>query len=766
MSSLTQAVLGSWSLGFWPALTLAVSAVVYLRGWRVLRHLQPDRFPVWRAGAFLGGLGALILAIGSPVDALSEFLLSAHMVQHLLLMSVAAPLLLLGSPMLPILRGLPRGFAHDGLGPFLNWPLLRRIGSRLTHPIVGWLALVAGLCLWHLPAAFETALRSPAWHEVEHATFFLGAILFWWPVIRPYPSHSVWPPWTIPLYLLAADAVNSALCAILAFTEHVIYPTYAAAPRLFGTTALGDQASAGVIMWVPGSIAFLVPAVVVAVQYLSPRSGLVRPARPSDPAQSSAARSNSRVPTGSWDLLRLPLLGNWIRSLAFRRTLQGLMFLLAAAVILDGFTGPRSASANLAGILPWTFGRALAVIALLAAGNAFCYACPFLLPRELVRRLGLRLRDWPEALRSKWLAGALLASFFAAYEGFELWNRPEATAGLVLAYFITATLVDSLFRGASFCKYVCPIGQFNFLNSLVSPLEVTVREPDACVRCRTHDCLRGNETHRGCELDLHLPRKVGNLDCTMCLDCVRACPHDNLGILANPPAATLRRDPVRSSIGRLSQRSDLAWLALMVVASSLTTTAVMTLPMADTIASFTSSWNPSVRTWAGLLSILGWVGVVPVLLLRAVAFVGHRWGHPDGSVSSLAHRLSFAMVPLGAGLWGAHLLFHFLTAGAALGPALLRFLRVNAGAAITAMPSFGISPETLLSAQTLLLGLGLLLSLHSGWSIASEETRSPRGAIRTVLPWALLTVMLYGLGFWSLLQPMALRGIADIPLNR
>ena len=79
----------------------------------------------------------------------------------------------------------------------------------------------------------------------------------------------------------------------------------------------------------------------------------------------------------------------------------------------------------------------------------------------------------------------------------------------------------------------------------------------------------------------------------------------------------------------------------------------MTPPMADTIASFTSSWNPSVRTWAGLLSILGWVGVVPVLLLRAVAFVGHRWGHPDGSVSSLAHRLSFAMVPLGGRGFGA-----------------------------------------------------------------------------------------------------------------
>lgn len=765
MSSLTQAILSSWSLGFWPALTLVLSALVYLRGWRVLRHVQPARFPTWRAGAFLGGLGALVLAIGSPLDPLSEYLLSAHMVQHLLLMSVAAPLLLLGSPLLPVLRGLPRGFAHDGISPFLNWPLLRHLGSRLTHPVTGWLALLVGLCVWHIPAAFETALRSPAWHEVEHATFFLGALLFWWPVIRPYPSHPVWPPWTIPLYLLAADAVNSALCAILAFTEHVIYPTYAAAPRLFGTTALGDQASAGVIMWVPGSIAFLVPAVVVAVQYLSPRTGLVRPARPASPTRSPTIPAVRRDPTGHWDLLRVPHLGRWIRSLAFRRTVQGLMFLVAAAVILDGFVGPKSANANLAGILPWTLGRTLAVIALLAAGNAFCFACPFLLPREWIRRLGLRLRDWPEVLRSKWLAGALLALFFAAYEVFDLWNRPEATAGLVLAYFITATLIDSVFRGASFCKYVCPIGQFNFLTSLVSPLEVTVRDPDACVRCRTHDCLRGNETHRGCELDLHLPRKVGNLDCTMCLDCVRACPHENIGIQATAPASALWRDPARSSLGRLSQRRDLAWLALILVASALATAASMTMPAANFIASRTLTWSDSTRTVAGLLSTLGFVGILPGILLLASASAGHRWGQPVGSASALACRLSLALVPLGASLWAAHLLFHFLTAGPALIPALNRVFGIPMGADAASL-SLGVSPETLLSAQTLILGLGLLVSLHAGWSIASDVTRSPRGAVRTILPWALLTVAAYAFGFWCLLQPMALRGLADIPLTR
>src|SRR5260221_5829187 len=142
VSPTTEAILASWSIDPKVALGLIVSAILYLRGWRVLHRITPVRFPTWRLGAFLGGLAALWVGIASPLDTFSGLLLSAHMVQHLLLMSVAPPLILLGSPLIPVLRGLPRGFAHDGLGPFLSWPWLQRIGRRLTHPLVGWIAMV------------------------------------------------------------------------------------------------------------------------------------------------------------------------------------------------------------------------------------------------------------------------------------------------------------------------------------------------------------------------------------------------------------------------------------------------------------------------------------------------------------------------------------------------------------------------------------------------------------------------------------------------
>ena len=108
--------------------------------------------------------------------------------------------------------------------------------------------------------------------------------------------------------------------------------------------------------------------------------------------------------------------------------MQAALFVVALAVIVDGLFGPQVSSANLAGVLPWTYCRALVVIGLLAAGNFFCMACPFMLFRELGRRIGLPQRPWPRALRSKWFGVALLALFFWGYEVFSLWDKPMWTA--------------------------------------------------------------------------------------------------------------------------------------------------------------------------------------------------------------------------------------------------------------------------------------------------------------------------------------------------
>ena len=768
MSPVTHAIFFSWSLKPGLAFSLAVVSVIYLRGWFVLHRIIPSRFPLWRLLAFLGGTATLWFAIASPLDGISSFLLSAHMVQHMLLLFVAPPLVLLGAPLLPLLRGLPRVFARDGLGPFLAWPPLRKSGYLLTNPAVCWLAMAVTLIAWHVPTAFELALRSGGWHKAEHACFFLAALLFWWPVVLPFPSRHIWPLWTRPVYLLAADLLNTLIAAILTFSEHVLYPTYTAAPRLFGTSVLNDQATAGVVMWVPGSLVFLVPAAVLAIQYLSPSSSLVRPfkdrneiaVRLPSRGRIKLAAQQERV---RFDFLRLPLIGRLLRARSSRRVLQVMLLLIAIAVIIDGFLGPQVSSLNLAGVLPWTYWRAATVVTLLALGNFFCMACPFMLPRELGRLLGLKRRPWPRWLRSKWLAVGLLVLFFWAYEAFGLWGKPIWTAWLILNYFLAAFVLDAFFQGASFCKYVCPIGQFQFIMSLVSPLEVKVREPNVCASCTTHDCLRGNLQQRGCETELYLPHKRGNVDCTFCFDCARACPHDNVGLLAVGPGIGLVSDPQRSSLGRLSRRFDVAALALVLVFAAFAGAASMSAPVLALEERLVLHWGLRssllVVTLFFIISLV--LGPVTSLLLAVVA--GRSIARIAAPIRELLSRFALALVPLGAAMWAAHFLFHLLS-GYASGWPVLQRAAADWGASFLGSPNFALSTmrlgtNSLLILQTLLLAGGLLLTLYIGWRIARDYVPRPRAALGLMMPWSALAIALYLAGVWILFQPMQMRGL-------
>jgi cytochrome c oxidase assembly factor CtaG len=267
----TQAAWNSWSFPFWATSGLFASALLYLRGWLKIRRTRPHLFPSWRAWCFLGGLLSLYVAVGSPIDALDDVLLTAHMTQHLIFMSVAPPLLLLGAPAVPLLRALPRWLIRDGLGPLFRMPSLHRLFRLLTHPVFAWLAMNIAYLGWHIPQAYELALSSDAWHALEHACFLVTGLLFWFPVIQPWPSVSRGSRWALLPYLVAADLVNTAYSASLTFARTVIYPSYAAAPRVFDISAMNDQAAAGALMWVIGSIFYLVPLAVIAVRLLSPQ---------------------------------------------------------------------------------------------------------------------------------------------------------------------------------------------------------------------------------------------------------------------------------------------------------------------------------------------------------------------------------------------------------------------------------------------------------------------------------------------------------------
>ncbi|HXJ96367.1 MAG TPA: cytochrome c oxidase assembly protein [Terriglobia bacterium] len=270
MPSSTQAAVESWSLPILATSALVVVALIYLAGWFRLRGALPTAVPAWRLGAFLGGLFSLWIAVGSPLSMVDHELLTAHMIQHILLMTVAAPLVLLGAPALPFMHGLPQSFVRGALGSPSRWPALQGLGRILTHPAFCWLAAMSTLVAWHVPVVFELGLKSHLWHAVEHASFFATGLLFWWPVVQPWPGVAKWPRWSMPLYLFCATLPCDVLSAFLAFCDRVVYLPYLSEPRLFALSALQDQECAGALMWTCATFVYLIPAVIITIRILSP----------------------------------------------------------------------------------------------------------------------------------------------------------------------------------------------------------------------------------------------------------------------------------------------------------------------------------------------------------------------------------------------------------------------------------------------------------------------------------------------------------------
>jgi cytochrome c oxidase assembly factor CtaG len=248
--------MSAWPIEPSVGIPVAIAAVVYLRGWSRLRLRLPRRFRARHAVVFLAGLTMLLLALASPVETLTQRWLSAHMVQHLLLMVVVAPMVWMGAPMAPLLVGLPRPIRGVVLA-FTNGRVGRRLTRWLVHPAVGWCAFALSFWIWHVPTLYELATESDLWHRVEHACFLVSALLFWRPVILAWPARTIWPRWTMIPYLGLAMFQSLPLAAILTFSDRVIYRVY---------SSLDDQALAGAIMWLPGSSPLLIPLLRLSVE--------------------------------------------------------------------------------------------------------------------------------------------------------------------------------------------------------------------------------------------------------------------------------------------------------------------------------------------------------------------------------------------------------------------------------------------------------------------------------------------------------------------
>lgn len=261
---------------------LIALALVYLRGWYHLRAVLPQVFTGARLAAFWGGVFALWVAVGSPLATLDHQLLTFHMLQHLVLMTVAAPLLLLGAQAGILLQRVSQRSGGGFPGRLLGLAAAQRLGQLVNHPVFCWLAATATVIGWHVPALFELGMHSEKWHDIEQACFFTAGLLFWWPVVQSGPGQASRPQWSVPLYLFLATLPCDALSAFLTFCNRVVYSHYGPAhynspQHLFDISPLADQEYAGALMWVWVTFAYLAPAGAITVQMLSPK--LARQAR-------------------------------------------------------------------------------------------------------------------------------------------------------------------------------------------------------------------------------------------------------------------------------------------------------------------------------------------------------------------------------------------------------------------------------------------------------------------------------------------------------
>jgi len=262
-------------------LPLGAAMVLYVAGYRRLaaragRLVQPRA-----AACFVAGWLGLAVALASPLHGLGKELLAAHMVQHELVMVVAAPLLVLGRPVVPWLFALPSGSRH-AIGRWARAGPPGTLWRAASRPLTAFSLHAAAILGWHAPAAYQATLRSDSVHALQHVTFLATSLLFWQVLLRPRTRAQLG---AAVLYLFATSLYTGGLGALLALSPTPWYPAYGAAGAARGYTPMEDQQLAGLIMWMPGAFAYLAAALGLLTAWLGESGARVRAPAPLAPAR-------------------------------------------------------------------------------------------------------------------------------------------------------------------------------------------------------------------------------------------------------------------------------------------------------------------------------------------------------------------------------------------------------------------------------------------------------------------------------------------------
>ncbi len=487
-------------------------------------------------------------------------------------------------------------------------------------------------------------------------------------------------------------------------------------------------------------------------------------------------------PQSGFDVLQIPILGRILRHRYGRLSMQSILTAIAVALIIDGFVGPQSAARNLATVAPWVHYRGIVVIVLLLAGNLFCMGCPFTVPRTLAKRFAVKGRRFPKVLRNKWIAIASLFILFFLYEYLDLWASPLLTAWVIIVYFVASFVMELVFTESAFCKYVCPLGSFNFVYSTVSPTQIAVKSPDICATCVGKECVNGSYSAQptirldtipivgtdqtqdvevkhspqgtlGCGTELFAPQIRTNMDCSMCLDCVRACPHENVSLFARMPGRELSKPDA------WSRRWDMSILVIALAFMGVSNAFGMVPPYYELQESLAIEYGIT-SEFVVLLLIFGFMNIIlPIGAAIGAAYLGRLFTGMTNrdSLRDTVAAFAPAFVPLGFGIWFAHYAFHFLIGPGLIVPVIQEFLGQTGDWQTW---SFTLPTDLIGIIQLVVLVGGFLWSMRLANNTALRLYR--RGGLLGLMPWAFVLLMLM-LASWQIFTlPMEMRGTLEL----
>jgi ferredoxin len=396
-----------------------------------------------------------------------------------------------------------------------------------------------------------------------------------------------------------------------------------------------------------------------------------------------------------------------------------------------------------------------------------------------------RGKRFPKVLRNKWLAIFSLFMLFFLYEWLDLWASPILTAWLIVVYFVGSFVLEAVFSESAFCKYVCPLGTFNFVYSTLSPLQITPRNLDTCRTCVGKECINGSYQEKpiilidqigtaetptnshtngptgvlGCGTLLFVPQIKSNFDCTLCLDCVRACPHENVALKLRTPGAELIDEQA------LPRRRDISFLLIILAFMGVLNAFGMVPPVYNLMQGIAHllrlpelGWSNS--TIEGILLLLLFAFgslVLPVLLTIGAAYWSNQIGIRRLSLHEIVAIFAPSFIPLGLGIWTAHYAFHFLTGASTIIPVFQQFLAEH-GFPVTPQWSLGEAVDTgfIGFVQMVALIAGFIFSSYLVQNVAAKYYH--RRATFVMLPWMLILLTLLLVSVWIFSLPMEMRG--------